>query len=140
VVHSFRGSYFPQCWAELKDQFESLKDMIEPDLIFTHWINDRHQDHRIVAELTWNTFRDHRILEYEIPKFEGDLGLPNVFFPVSAEAVERKIRTLETCFPSQRERSWFRSDLFRGLMSIRGAECNAKSGFAEAFHGRKMAF
>lgn len=137
-LRQFRGSYFPSCAGDIKDEFESLKARVFPDLIFTHYFYDRHQDHRLLAELTWNTFRDHTILEYEIPKFEGDLGHPNLYVPLSNDVVERKISVLEECFPSQRNRSWFNADVFRGLMRIRGMECNAASGFAEAFHARKL--
>jgi len=137
-VHDFRGSYFPDQWAGIKDRFEEVKSALQPDLILTHWLEDRHQDHRLVAELTWNTFRDHRILEFEIPKFEGDLGRPNLFMALDASSVSRKLEVLAQCFPSQQQRAWFRPDVFRGLMALRGAECNAPSGFAEAFHARKL--
>jgi len=137
-VANFRGSYFPQHWTEIKDRFEGLKTKVDPDLILTHWLEDRHQDHRVVAELTWNTFRNHKVLEYEIPKYEGDLGRPNLFVPLSREAAERKIATLDTSFPSQRRRAWFRPEVFQSLMTLRGIECNAESGLAEAFHARKL--
>jgi LmbE family N-acetylglucosaminyl deacetylase len=138
VVHGFRGSFFPYSGPEIKDAFETLKLGMTPDLIFTHFLHDRHQDHRIVSELTWNTFRDHAILEYEIPKFEGDLAHPNVYVPLSEESAERKVRTLVDSFPSQASRSWFDAETFRGLMRIRGVECNAPQRYAEAFHGRKL--
>ena len=99
--HRFRGSYFPTEWSSIKDCMEALKHSVDPDLIFTHFLHDRHQDHRTVAELTWNTFRDHQILEYEISKFEGDLANPNVYFPLAIETMERKVSTLMQCFPSQ---------------------------------------
>lgn len=137
-VGRFRGSYFPGDWTAIKDSFEALKDRVEPDLVLTHWLEDRHQDHRVVAELTWNTFRDHTILEYEIPKFDGDLGRPGLYVPLTAEAVEAKVAALMECFPSQRSRAWFRPEVFRALMTLRGVECNAASGFAEAFHSRKF--
>lgn len=137
-VARFRGSFFPGQWAAVKEWLESLRARFEPGLVLTHCLEDRHQDHRVVAELTWNAFRDHPVLEYEIPKFEGDLGRPNLFVPVGADAVERKIATLMECFPSQRHRSWFRAEVFRSLMTLRGVECNAASGFAEAFHSRKF--
>lgn len=137
-VHRFRGSYFPYCAAEIKNTFESIKSRLTPELIFTHFLQDRHQDHRVIAELTWNTFRNHAILEYEIAKFEGDLAFPNVYFPISALNVARKIEVLMTCFPSQRSHAWFDGDLFQGLMRLRGVECNAASRYAEAFHGRKL--
>jgi LmbE family N-acetylglucosaminyl deacetylase len=137
-VARFRGSYFPFCGGEIKDHFESLKARANPDLILTHRLEDRHQDHRVVAELTWNTFRRHTIVEYEIPKYEGDLGQPNLYVPLARETVELKLKALSECFPSQSERAWFSEDLFRGHLRLRGVECNAPSGFAEAFHARKL--
>ena len=118
--------------------FEELKTRASPDLIFTHTRTDLHQDHRLVCELTWNTWRDHLILEYEIPKFDGDLGSPNVFVPVSAELAAEKVRLLHESFPSQREKHWFDDELFRALMRIRGMEAASPSGLAEAFTSRKL--
>jgi LmbE family N-acetylglucosaminyl deacetylase len=138
MVESFRESYFPYIGAEIKDYFEKLKAMVEPDLVLSHHLDDVHQDHRTVAQLTWNTFRNHVIAEYEIPKYEGDLGRPNAFVPVSAEVAERKIDLLLKHFSSQGHRSWFRSETFRGIMAVRGVECNSASGYAEALHVRKM--
>ena len=138
TVHRFRMSYFPQVAAELKDSFEALRAAVRPELILTHHLGDRHQDHRTVAELTWNTFRDHAILEYEIPKYEGDLGTPQVYCPLSDGTVQAKVDTLLRCFPSQAHRQWFDADLFRGHLRLRGVECNAPSRYAEAFHGRKL--
>jgi LmbE family N-acetylglucosaminyl deacetylase len=138
TINSFRESYFPYVAADIKDAFEGLKASVSPDLIFTHRRRDEHQDHRTVAELTWNTFRDHAIAEYEIPKYEGDLGHPNLYVPLSTEVAERKIDLLFEHFTSQLGRSWFRKETFRGMMAVRGVECNAKSGFAEAFHVRKI--
>ncbi|MGE0188580.1 MAG: PIG-L deacetylase family protein [Steroidobacteraceae bacterium] len=137
-AHSFRGSYLPYHGAEIKDAFEAIKARYSPDLVLTHYLSDRHQDHRVIAEFTWNTFRNHAILEYEIPKFEGDLAHPNVYVPISPEAVERKIGILLECFPSQHSRSWFDAELFRGVMRLRGVECNAPNRYAEAFHARKI--
>jgi LmbE family N-acetylglucosaminyl deacetylase len=137
-VLGFRTSYLPFQGAEVKDAFEAIKMRVQPDLIFTHFLGDRHQDHRIVAELTWNTFRDHLVLEYEIPKYEGDLGHPNLFVPLSESVAARKLDMLMDCFPSQRTRSWFDRDLFHAHMRLRGIECNAPSGQAEAFHARKF--
>jgi LmbE family N-acetylglucosaminyl deacetylase len=138
-VQHFRGSYLPYEGAAVKDALEAVKARVpNPSLIFTHWLEDRHQDHRLIAELTWNTFRDHSVLEYEIPKFEGDLGHPNVFVPFGSTVAERKTSMLMECFPSQRGRSWFTSDLFMGLMRLRGVECVSPGSYAEAFHGRKL--
>ena len=137
-VHRFRTSYFPHCGAEIKDAFEALRRRVEPDLIFTHCLTDRHQDHRLVAELTWNTFRDHTILEYEIQKYEGDLAHPNLFVPLSDDVMRRKVAALMECFPSQRSHGWFDPELFQGHMRLRGVECNAQSRYAEAFHARKL--
>jgi LmbE family N-acetylglucosaminyl deacetylase len=134
----FRGSYFPYVGSQIKDAFEVLRTRVAPQLIFTHFLADRHQDHRVVAELTWNTFRNHTILEYEIAKYEGDLAQPQVYFPLSPEAVQTKVDTLMECFPTQRQRQWFDADLFRGHMRLRGVECNSASRFAEAFHARKL--
>lgn len=136
-VEAFRGSYFPSCLDALKDYFEGLK-AIKPDLILTHFRHDLHQDHRVTHELTWNTFRDHLILEYEIPKFDGDLGVPNVFFSLTRADLKRKCDVLMDCFPSQARRTWFSRDTFQAIARLRGIECNAPEGFAEAFYGRKF--
>jgi len=138
VIKQFRNGYFPFTGAEIKDFFESLKSLPSPDLILTHQRNDRHQDHRTISDLTWNTFRDHLILEYEIPKYDGDLGQPNVFVPLTEQVWRRKIALTVEHFQSQKERSWFSEDTFRSLMRLRGVECNAPSGHAEAFYGRKL--
>jgi len=137
-VQRFRGSYFPYVASDIKDAFEALRSRVAPDLILTHYLGDRHQDHRLVAELTWNTFRSHAILEYEIPKYEGDLGQPQVYCPLSSASVELKVSTLMRCFPSQHGRQWFDAELFRGHLRLRGVECNSPSRHAEAFHGRKL--
>jgi LmbE family N-acetylglucosaminyl deacetylase len=137
-LHTYRESYLPQQWGAVKEEFERLKAMFSPSLVLTHWQQDHHQDHRLIAELTWNTFRDHLVLEYEIPKYEGDLGNPNLFMPVPREAAERKVAALMQCFPSQAGRAWFDEATFLGLMRLRGVGCNAPSGYAEAFHCRKM--
>ena len=137
VVHDFRDGFFPTQLANLKECLEGLKP-VAPDLVFTHYREDRHQDHRTVSDLTWQTFRDHLILEYEIPKFDGDLGAPNLFHPVSVADRDRKLEALDRFFGSQRDKRWFTDDTFSGLMRLRGIECNAESGFAEAFYCRKM--
>ena len=138
ILGEFRDGFLPAQYAEVKEFFEKLKTTSEPDVILTHHLQDRHQDHRLAAELTWNTWRDHLILEYEIPKFEGDLGQPNVYVPVSARVAHRKVAHLKRHFASQRGRSWFREENFLALMRVRGVECRSRSGFAEAFHAQKM--
>jgi LmbE family N-acetylglucosaminyl deacetylase len=137
-VKKFRESYFPYVAAEIKDFFEEIKQTTHPDLVFCHHRHDFHQDHRVVAELSWNTFRNHVILEFEIAKYEGDLGTPNVFVPLSRAVADRKVELLLHHFKSQSRRSWFGPDTFNGLMSIRGVECNAPEARAEAFHARKL--
>ena len=137
VVHRFKESYFPHAGSEIKDRFEELKRTTTPDVVLSHHRHDVHQDHRTIAELTWNTFRNHLILEYEIPKYEGDLGHPSLYVPLSSAHAARKVELLTTHFASQAGRTWFRPETFRGIMSIRGIECNAPDGQAEAFHLRK---
>jgi LmbE family N-acetylglucosaminyl deacetylase len=139
VCHRFRDGYFPYDGGAIKDVFEDLKRTVEPDVIFTHTRYDLHQDHRLVCELTWNTWRDNLVLEYEIPKYDGDLGNPNVYVEVSEELAREKTRMLEEVFASQRGKHWFDEDLFLGLMRVRGVEGAARSGYAEAFFGRKIA-
>lgn len=134
----FRDGYLPYEGGQVKDFFEKIKARVNPDLIFTHWHGDAHQDHRLVSELTWNTFRNHLILEYEIPKFDGDMGRPNIFVPLQGWAFQQKVNNLSTIFESQRSKPWFSSDTFLGLMRLRGMESNAPSGYAEAFYTRKM--
>ncbi len=136
-IFDFRDGYFPQDAGELKDRFERLKASLSPDLIFTHHGGDLHQDHRIISELTWNTFRNHLILEYEIPKYDGGLGSPNSFVALTESVVTRKCEHLDRHFASQRDHHWFTADLFLGLMRLRGMECRSKSRFAEAFYCRK---
>lgn len=137
-VHKFRGSYFPYCASDIKDAFERMRASVTPDLVFTHYLTDRHQDHRVLSELTWNTFRNHAVLEYEIPKYEGDLTHPGVYCPLSQATVDLKVRTLMDSYASQRDHQWFDADLFRGLMRLRGVECNSPTRYAEAFHARKL--
>jgi LmbE family N-acetylglucosaminyl deacetylase len=138
VLGEFRDGYLPAQYAQAKEFFERLKVGTNPDVILTHHLHDRHQDHRMAAELTWNTWRDHLILEYEIPKFEGDLGQPNTYVPLSARMARRKVAHLARQFASQRGRSWFSEENFLALMRVRGVECRSSSGFAEAFHARKV--
>lgn len=138
VLGDFRDGFFPYSGDELKKFFEALKGQVDPDLIFAPCRQDTHQDHRTVAELTWNTFRNHLILEYEIPKYDGDLGHPNTFVPLEPPVPEQKIEHLLEAFKSQQTKAWFDRETFRGLMRIRGVESNAPGGFAEAFHCRKL--
>ena len=137
-IEGFRESYFPWVGAEIKDYFEELRADTEPDLIFTHHRRDLHQDHRLVAELTWNTWRDHLILEYEIPKYDGDLGSPNVFVALDEATARRKLESILDHFPSQRQRAWFDADTFHAVLRLRGMEANAPSRFAEGFYGSKV--
>ncbi len=135
----FRDGHFPHAGSALKDWLEALKARSAPDMILTHWRDDAHQDHREVSRLTWNTFRDHLILEYEIPKWDGDLGRPNTYVPVGEAAMARKIELLMAHFGTQRSKDWFDPRTFNGLARLRGMECRAPDGFAEAFHARKIA-
>lgn len=134
----FKDGFFPYQGADIKIWFEALKRRVSPDVILCHSRHDAHQDHREVCALTWNTFRDHAILEYEIPKWDGDLGQPNIFIPASRTLMERKAKLLHEHFGTQRSKDWFDAETFMGLARLRGMECRAPDGFAEAFHGRKM--
>jgi len=136
-IQGFQDAFFPY-GPEIKEYFEGLKDTVSPDLILTHHGSDLHQDHRLVAELTWNTFRDHLILEYEIPKYDGDLGSPNVFAHLDESVCKRKVTALLGCFPSQVSKPWFGEDVFMALLRLRGMESRSPSGLAEAFYGRKL--
>ena len=137
-ILDFPDAYFPAHWAAIKQMFGQLAHEIHPDLVFTHRLEDRHQDHRVVAELTWNAFRSSTILEYEIPKYEGDLGQPNLYQPVQTQHAERKLDLLLQCFPTQAEKDWFDRDTFAGLMRLRGLESRSPDRLAEAFHARKL--
>ena len=139
TILRFRDGFLPFEGAALKEAFEDLKHRVSPDVVFTHAREDRHQDHRLVSELAWNTFRDHLLLEYEIPKYDGDLGQPGAFVEVSEANVSRKWEYLSRHFPSQADRHWFTEDTFRGLARLRGVEARSSSGFAEAFTLRKAA-
>ncbi len=136
--HDFRDGFFPHEGGRLKAAFEELKGRVSPDLILTHHRHDRHQDHRMVCELTWNTWRNHLVLEYEIPKYDADLGKPNVFVPLSKAQCKRKIALLTASFPSQRGRQWFDEETFGSLLRLRGLECNSPTRYAEAFHAEKL--
>jgi LmbE family N-acetylglucosaminyl deacetylase len=138
VRKEFRDGFLPYCGAQVKEVFEELKEQVDPDLIFTHWQGDAHQDHRMVSELTWNTFRNHLILEYEIPKYDGDMGRPNAFIPLEEPAYMGKVDNLFKAFASQQSKPWFERETFLGLMRLRGMESNAASGYAEAFYTRKL--
>lgn len=137
-LRNYRDGFLPYNGAAVKDEFEQMKARVDPDVIFTHWQGDAHQDHRLVSELTWNTFRNHLILEYEIPKYDGDLGRPNVFVPLDKDICQKKVDCLFTAFTSQTAKPWFDRETFLGLMRLRGMESNSPSGYAEAFHGRKL--
>lgn len=138
AVLGFRDGFFPDQWSAIKEYFEALKAEVQPDLILTHRRADLHQDHRVIAELTWNTFRGHLVLEYEIAKYDGDLGSPNVFVPLDAGIRQRKVEYLMTAFATQRDKRWFTEETFLGLMRLRGIECAAAEGYAEGFYGRKL--
>jgi len=138
AVLSFKDGFFPEQGTAIKSWFEELKGRVDPDLILTHRRDDAHQDHRQVSRLTWNTFRDHCILEYEIPKWDGDMGQPNLYVPVSANALRRKIDLLISHFGTQRSKQWFDAETFLGLARLRGMECRAPERYAEAFFGRKL--
>jgi len=140
LIRDYRDGFLPYSGAAVKDDFEALKGEFEPDLIFTHYRDDRHQDHRLISELTWNTWRDHLILEYEIPKYDGDFGSPNFFASLPAATLERKIELVLKHFTTQASRSWFTADLFRAAARIRGMESAAPEGHAEGFYCRKARF
>jgi LmbE family N-acetylglucosaminyl deacetylase len=138
LLKEFRDGFLPYRGGEVKELFEEVKSQVKPDLIFTHWQGDAHQDHRLISELTWNTFRNHLILEYEIPKYDGDMGRPNFFVPLEAPLYENKVDYLFEAFDSQRSKRWFDRETFLGLMRLRGMESNSPSGYAEGFHARKV--
>lgn len=139
TLGDFRDGFLPFDGARVKEFVEAhRRSGPDPDVVFTHYRHDRHQDHRLLSDLVWNTYRDHLVLEYEIPKYDGDLGAPNAFVPLSEAVTARKMRGLQRVFASQRSKRWFTDDTFRGLMRLRGIECGATDGFAEAFHARKL--
>ena len=137
-VLGFRDGFFPWEGDRVKERFEAIARAFRPDVVLTHRRDDRHQDHRLLGELAWNTFRDQVVLEYEIPKWEGDLGQPNFYVPLAEEVCRRKVEYLMRFYPSQTGRDWFTEDLLWGLMRLRGVECRSASGFAEAFHATKL--
>ena len=136
-LKTFQDGFMPFVGAEVKAAFEELK-VVTPDLIFTHSRKDSHQDHRLIAELTWNTFRNHLILEYEIPKYDGDMGQPSVFVPLADGIYQKKVQYLMEAFNTQKTKKWFEPETFLALMRLRGMECNSPSGYAEAFYSRKL--
>ena len=138
VIKGFRDSFFPYVGGEIKEYFCDLQKEVSPDLIFTHRREDMHQDHRLAAELTWNAFRDNLIFEYEIPKYEGDLGAPNFFVPLKESTCRRKVESIVEAYDSQRSKPWFGEDVFWSLLRIRGMECNSPTRFAEGLYCRKM--
>ncbi len=138
VIRGFRDSYFPYLGPEVKEFMEHVRDEVSPDLIFTHRRDDLHQDHRLVAELTWCAFRDHRILEYEIPKYDADLGRPNLYVPLAEATCQSKIQSLHEAFATQRGKPWFSDDTYWALLRLRGIECNSPTRFAEAFYAHKL--
>ena len=138
ILKSFKDGFMPYVGAEVKSFFETELKQLCPSLIFTHNGRDAHQDHRVLAELTWNTFRNHLILEYEIPKYDGDFGQPTLFVPLSADVYKRKVDYIIRVFQSQLAKSWFEEQTFLSVMRLRGMECNAESGYAEAFYCRKL--
>lgn len=139
ALASFRDGFLPFQGSEVKEYLEAhRRGGDEPDIVFTHYRHDRHQDHRLLSDLAWNTYRDHLVLEYEIPKWDGDLGTPNAFVPLTAAIARRKTRYLREVFSTQRSKRWFTDDTFLGLMRLRGIECVAPGGFAEAFYARKI--
>ena len=139
-IHEFKDSYFPYRGAEIKDIFELLKQEVAPDLIFTHYRHDLHQDHRLLSDLTWNTWRDHFILEYEIPKYDGDLGSPNFYIHLDKELCGRKTDAIIRFFQTQGNKHWFTAETFNAILRIRGVECKSPGGYAEAFYCRKSSF
>ena len=138
-VKAFRDGFFPYLGSDIKEFFEDLKRRCDPDLIFTHYREDRHQDHRLISDLTWNTYRDHLILEYEIPKYDGDLGSPNCYVPLDEGTCRRKVQSIIELFQTQQNRHWFTEDTFFSLLRLRGIESGAPGGYAEGFYCRKAA-
>ncbi len=138
IVKKFRASFFPFQAEAIKEFFEELKSRFQPDVVFTHYREDRHQDHRVLSDLAWNTWRDHVILEYEIPKFDGDLGTPNVFVELESDICREKSKHICSYFQTQSNKHWFSTDTFLSLMRLRGIECASKTKYAEAFYARKV--
>ena len=139
-IKNFQDGFLSFQGKEVKECFEQLKQEFSPDLIFTHYRQDRHQDHRLISDFTWNTFRNHLILEYEIPKYDGDLGIPNFFVHLDEAVCRRKIQYLMDAFPTQNNKQWFTEETFSSILRIRGIESNSPSKYSEAFHCRKIVF
>lgn len=139
-IHSYRDAFLPHSALEIKEEFEQIKRQFNPDLVFTHYREDRHQDHRLLSDLAWNTFRNHLILEYEIPKYDGDLGQPNCYVQFNQTIAQNKIDIIMQAYQSQASKHWFEEDTFQALMRIRGMECANYDRFAEAFYLRKAVF
>lgn len=137
-VEGFRGRFLPYVAADVKEYFDGLGARCDPDVVFTHYREDLHQDHRLLCELTYNTFRDHLVLEYEIPKYDGDVGRPNTYVWLTREQCERKVATIVDGFPTQSEKHWFSGETFWALLRLRGIEAKSPSGYAEAFYSRKL--
>ena len=140
IIKNFRDGFFPFTGIEIKECFEQLKQDFQPDMVFTHYRNDLHQDHRLISELTWNTFRNHLILEYEIPKYDGDLGCPNFFVQLDELICHEKINYIIESFKSQKGKQWFTEETFLSILRLRGIESNAPNKYAEAFYCRKAVF
>lgn len=140
IINNFRDGFLPFYGVEVKECFEQLKQEFSPDLVFTHYRHDLHQDHRLISELTWNTFRNHLILEYEIPKYDGDLGIPNFFVHLDESLCRRKIQYIQDAFQTQHNKQWFTEEMFRSILTLRGIESKSPSQYAEAFHCRKIVF
>ena len=138
VIKEFRNSFFPYIGGDIKEYFEQIRRDVKPDLVLTHYRHDLHQDHRVISELTWNSFRDHLVLEYEIPKFDGDIGNPNCYVTLDEALCRRKVQILMESFASQRDKQWFTEDTFLALLRLRGIESNSAGRYAEAFYGRKL--
>jgi len=140
VIKKFRESYFPFIGFYIKEYFDDLKKAFSPDIIFTHYRYDAHQDHNLISALTWNTFRDHFILEYEVPKFDGDLGTPEFFVHLNELICQRKIKYIIDSFKTQNKKHWFTQDLFWSILRLRGIESNSPNKYAEAFYCRKIVY
>jgi len=136
-IEKFRNGFFPYIGSEIKEYFEAMKEDVSPDVIFTHYREDLHQDHRVISELTSNSFRDHLILEYEIPKWDGDIGRPNMFMPLQDSVCRKKISNILSIFKTQASKHWFKEDLFYSILRIRGMECLSPTNHAEAYYCRK---